>query len=775
MFTTNSACETTSHRVPTQEVEFKDMLPRGGSRALVVSARDGRDINRFSVAIARYGLSEQVSKYNDDDLGLEGEGRGRGISAIPKMMVGVYGMRVVGLAIQKNKNAGDFRGHKRSIFSPLHALARNINDLEAGVAHEEFDSDSSDENEDEDGFIAEGDVSDSTSDSPNFSDLCSPALDGDEWDSLLERAKTRANFSERPLDGDEGYNLGLLDAPPELWVLSCFGVKAAFIMPLMEKQVWLEADMSASLKNWLVDIPGVVHRNQQVVLHAVSPHESRRVLSSTLTPPFVPGSWVKVRRGNLQGDVGMGSTYEHDLLVSRIVFSLIEIARKIPDNLATLFAQSRHPQVRKNIYSVPRISEWCFHEGEMITDTSKGQSGTIRSIGEHAVEAEFTDGLFPVTWANCRKEFNIGQYVEISEGESGDRWSGWIHAIENGMLHLISPPGRTNYAIEARGVHPNAVVAIPAPDGLYDSPAQATQSLASTPSAPWKGVMVLITKKRHHWRGKKGYVIDVNPTIDLDTQKAGLAVLVELAVYDPNIPFGRLWFPYLDVVEEESWLPLNEARPLEVGQEFFHNLVPETNVLQSKGRRIPTIVLSQQPEEPGNATPLPDPSERCLSPAWNPSSPDPPLHWCLDSRLLGARFRVQYNGRQIVALTKRNSRRDIICVRNDTSLEEDLDPARVLAIHPKIRHYDMFLVISGEHCGKWVRSIQFSKRSSSDNTDIDWTVAVVIPRAPYLPDNVTDERLILHNSRMTVAEETRESKALNSTLRRQLRQPSRDY
>lgn len=288
--------------------------------------------------------------------------------------------------------------------------------------------------------------------------------------------------------------------------------------------------------------------------------------------------------------------------------------------------------------------------------------------------------------------------------------------------------------------------------------------------------MVLVTRKSHRWGGKRGNLIDVNVIMDPNTRNQVLKVLVQLVHYNLNAPFICVWFSYDDVVEEESWLPLNEAQPLEDKHEFFRDFVPETNVLTTKGRRIPTpdMFFPQRAEEPGNATPLPDPSERCLSPAWNPSSPDPPSHWCLDPRLLSAKFRVSYNGRKIVALVNRDWQRNIVCVRDDMPLGETLDPARVLAIHPTIRHYDMFLVISGQHCGKWVRSIQFKKCSPDSSSDLVWTVAVVIPRAPFLPDDVTDETLTLHNSMMTLAEETKESKALNSNLKKQLRLPSRD-
>ncbi len=70
-----------------------------------------------------------------------------------------------------------------------------------------------------------------------------------------------------------------------------YGVKAAFNMPHLNKQVWLEAEMSSALKMWLVDIPGVAQRNQQVQLHAISPDTSWRALwSASSSLPMVNGA-----------------------------------------------------------------------------------------------------------------------------------------------------------------------------------------------------------------------------------------------------------------------------------------------------------------------------------------------------------------------------------------------------------------------------------------------------------------------------------------------------
>ncbi|PBK94285.1 hypothetical protein ARMGADRAFT_1029425 [Armillaria gallica] len=145
-------------------------------------------------------------------------------------------------------------------------------------------------------------------------------------------------------------------------------------------------------------------------------------------------------------------------------------------------------------------------------------------------------------------------------------------------------------------------------------------------------------------------------------------------------------------VEANWWLPLKEAQPLSDANSFFSSWVPQTNILQEKGRHIPPQSIAV--EEPGNATPRPDPSKRCLSPAWDPSSPDP-IHWCLNPKLFGASFHVQYNGHQIAATVRCGIDGKINCIRDNTLLKEILDPTRVLPIHPKAWHYDMFLVITG--------------------------------------------------------------------------------
>ncbi|KAK0480967.1 hypothetical protein EDD18DRAFT_1113408 [Armillaria luteobubalina] len=550
-------------------------------------------------------------------------------------------------------------------------------DLEAGISHDN-EVDSLYEDSDED-FIAEEDSVDSTTESTAFDRATALTVDDESqaWTSFLERARSCANDLKSSLETECGWE---------------------------ESVVFL--------------------------LHTISPEDSRRALASSVTNLYMPGCWVTVRHGHSRGDVGIvskmypwgckvlimprlylphdmdrrriavgsqpepnlfdpaalektghhavkegqsshhfwRSTYDHDLLVHRIYFSQLNIANEIPQKLADLFAQSAHPLVHRNIGSLPRVSEWCFQVGEAITDISRHISRTINGVGEHGLEVKFADGLFPVRWADCKKEFEIGIYVEITGEEHATRWSGWIHGIDDGLLHLISRSSPENEQIEICGVHPNCVSAIAPPHIASIQQDNHSQHQGNTMSiVPWKGVMVQVIKPGHRWRGKTGYMVNVNIAMDQRRNKEILQILVQLLHYDPNAPFVSLWFSYHDIINEESWLPLNEAHPLVKDTDFFHHVIPVTNVLEKRGRRLPPEPVAP----PWSVTPQPDPTEQCLSPAWNPSAPDPPpiQYWCLDHRLLNSRFRMQYNNLKITALVHYDlTLHEIVCIRDDTLL-----------------------------------------------------------------------------------------------------------
>ncbi|KAK0489901.1 hypothetical protein EDD18DRAFT_1109772 [Armillaria luteobubalina] len=551
------------------------------------------------------------------------------------------------------------------IFLP--STASTFLDLEAGVSrNDEVDSPYEDSDED---FIAEEESSDSTTHSTAFDSATASTVaeESQAWMSFLERARSCANDLKSSLEAEVRSDIGLFNMPAsELLLLKCFcgweesvvlhigrctrpevGIRAAFITPLVKETVWLEADMSPNLKDWLFDIPGVIRQNQQVVLHAISLKDSRRCWVKVLFVPrlYLPHDTDRRRiaigsqpEPNLFDPAALeqaghhvvkerqssycfrGSKYDHDLLTRQIYFSQLEIANEITEKLADLFVQSSHPLVRRSIGILPRVSEWCF------------QNYSCRRRA----------------WiGDCKKEFEIRTYVEITGEEHATRWSGWVHEICR--------------------VHPNSVSAIAPPHITSIHRDSNSQHLHPISIMPWKGVMVQVVKHGHSWCGKTGYVVDINIVIDPQKKKEVLQILVQLSHYDPNVPFLSLWFGYHDIVDEESWLPLNEARPLVKDTDFFRHVILVTNVLGKRGRRP----LPEPVAPPQSVTPQPDPMEQCLSPTWNPSSPDPPpiQYWCLDHRLLNARFCVQYNNLKITALVNYDiTLHEIVCIRDDTLL-----------------------------------------------------------------------------------------------------------
>ncbi|KAK0474504.1 hypothetical protein IW261DRAFT_1422812 [Armillaria novae-zelandiae] len=439
-------------------------------------------------------------------------------------------------------------------------------DLEAGIAQDD-EVDSPCEDDEQDNFIVgEDDQWDDAAHSTAFRDFyrVAASLLADQsqaWNSFLERARSHANVP-RPLENDVRSDISLFNVAPELWVLKSFIIWLGGECSVTHWAVWLEANISSCLKDWLIEIPGVICRNQQVVLQAISPEDSRRC-------------WVKVHHGRSRGEVGMASKM-YPWGCNVLLAPKLDLHHDRDKQGQCLNSESEPKlfnvtAIEKAGYHVLEkgpssyrfwgfiVSEWCFQVGEVITDISRHVSGTVHDVGEHGLDVEFANGLFPVRWADCKKEFEIGTYVEITGEEQATRWSGWVHAIDNGLLHLISCSGPDNERIEICRVHPNSVSAVSLPNITSVPLDSDSQHLDSVSNVPWKGVMVQVIKCGHCWRGKMGYMVDVDIMKDPGKKKEILLLLVQLSHYDPNAPFISLWFRYLDVVDEESWLPLNEA------------------------------------------------------------------------------------------------------------------------------------------------------------------------------------------------------------------------
>ena len=85
-------------------------------------------------------------------------------------------------------------------------------------------------------------------------------------------------------------------------------------------------------------------------------------------------------------------------------------------------------------------------------DTSSGRVGVVSSVGDNGLEIECDEGVFPVPWAHCRKTFKVGQYVETTE-DLVNRWAGWIDAIEDGVVRVVSHNTRIKDKVEVHLLH----------------------------------------------------------------------------------------------------------------------------------------------------------------------------------------------------------------------------------------------------------------------------------------------------------------------------------
>ncbi|PBK94298.1 hypothetical protein ARMGADRAFT_1098977 [Armillaria gallica] len=136
----------------------------------------------------------------------------------------VYGFVKLGLKLMRNGSCKHMKLQDIYYILCVTTLMSTFLDLEASVAHEDVESSDS-QDEDEDDFIVDKEEWDDGTDSLMtglFANLSTPLVGEDRWGSLLERVRVCASTSEILLDGSEGFNLGLLDAAPRLWILLCF-------------------------------------------------------------------------------------------------------------------------------------------------------------------------------------------------------------------------------------------------------------------------------------------------------------------------------------------------------------------------------------------------------------------------------------------------------------------------------------------------------------------------------------------------------------------------
>ncbi|KAK0231692.1 hypothetical protein EDD85DRAFT_112385 [Armillaria nabsnona] len=191
-------------------------------------------------------------------------------------------------------------------------------------------------------------------------------------------------------------------------------------------------------------------------------------------------------------------------------------------------------------------------------------------------------------------------------------------------------------------------------------------------------------------------------------------------------------------------------------------------------------------EEQRGKTPPPDNHEDgYLSPAWDPHSDMPrghftssssvavEQHWSLDPRLEGIAIRVYFDNnheknRDVIVTPELYEGRLQLRKKQQRS-RVTVSPSRISPMHPNTRDYGRWVVIQGEHCGKYVRATQF-KHLSKDI--LQWQLFVVVPCKKEV-DTVTGEEILVNSDALCLVPESAESKKLNKSLSER-RKGSRD-
>ncbi|KAK0439743.1 uncharacterized protein EV420DRAFT_1486193 [Desarmillaria tabescens] len=202
-------------------------------------------------------------------------------------------------------------------------------------------------------------------------------------------------------------------------------VQAVISIPSDPYCVYLEAQMSKALKDWLKTVPGIVVFNDSVILNAVDYSEWHKVMtyvpkyrepdlpvgdrwrtigygSSMGRPVFVIGSsedthqprydilmvpMLSLQKGAydtypvqslepmlfdatkmaiIHGEELLGQDYEYGLLRETVPFDCLRPVNCIDDNLLHLFIKSKHPLVARNRHRTPRPKSWNFYLGESV-------------------------------------------------------------------------------------------------------------------------------------------------------------------------------------------------------------------------------------------------------------------------------------------------------------------------------------------------------------------------------------------------------------------------
>ncbi|KAK0485333.1 hypothetical protein EDD18DRAFT_1111652 [Armillaria luteobubalina] len=502
------------------------------------------------------------------------------------------------------------------------------------------------------------------------------------------------------------------------------------------------------------------------------------------------------------------SEYDHGLLVLECKIPSLVTVTTISASILGLFAESQHLDVLQAILRVPCPMEWHFHVGDIVEVTSNRSSVVcgVNTIGV-AVDLDNGAGIHQFPFCHVIKRILVGDFILCLELDH----EGLVQVVE--QFHIVAltkgpdeeieefqrprnsvscqSPHTQDYSEYAKAkIAPNAscigkrvvvgayeltlrgkagvVTDVVNEEGcpmaivvLDDEPEmscvfhpgdltiegrgeqldigetstaleQIKGSIRSTGQTPWIGVQIGIFHPGHPLRTKIGTVRDV---ICGQENPSGLHLVIVLENYDPATTNKEHTMDYEHVLDVEEVASSNQA-PTEIVQAPFAiaERFSSSNVLHS-------IQVSYE----------------C------------PGHWATDRQLLGRELRIKFNGKaKTLVLQQGESSSLVECyIHKGKKKLEAVQPELIEAMHPTTPHnYKHWIVIQGQHTGKYVRSIRY-KKGAALRTLILWTVAVVTPVEGKV-DEQTGEELHLKSMELCLEDESDFSKEINMLSSRKL-------
>ncbi|KAK0462668.1 uncharacterized protein EV420DRAFT_1477359 [Desarmillaria tabescens] len=467
-------------------------------------------------------------------------------------------------------------------------------------------------------------------------------------------------------------------------------VRAVISIPSDPYCVYLEAQMSKALKDWLKTVPGIVVFNDSVILNAVDYSEWHKVM--TYVPKYrepdlpVGDRWCTIGYGSSMGwpVFVIGSSEDthqpgYDILMvpmlslqkgaydtypvqslEPMLFDATKMAIIHGEELLREIVEDTHFDFRGQDYEygllhrTPRPKSWNFYLGESVIVRGcssqhssqlfeDGGSRTCTIVDVHDTYLELDDikhsGRFIVKeWHAIEKIFKVGQFVVKGN------ICGFVDVIELNVLHLIVLGGgqeKEQTAEKAGGT----IMAFICVVDFNSIPWVGMCGVVLKQGSPFRGLLVFVKDVRvekTHWRSS---CLDTNHSVyeaktsafhsshtKSPTTIAGLIV--------PGMGATPRYIPDLQVmllVQRASYSP-------ETGGGFSEMWVPYKEVVDAQTHlplaMVPDSLIEQRflppidtsstshHQEARSTTPLPTAEEGSLSPAWNPFSSFPHNSTC---------------------------------------------------------------------------------------------------------------------------------------------------